>query len=82
MQLDNSKKLKEQLEISEWHLAKERGTLRSQGRLAKRVKDDFQMCVFVCVCEREKEREREREFVCVCVHEHTQVHMHTHEDTP
>ena len=50
MQLDNSKKLKEQLEISEWHLAKERGTLLSQGRLAKRVKDDFQMCVFVCVC--------------------------------
>jgi hypothetical protein len=45
MQLDNSmelKELKEQLAISHSQLAKERGTLVSQGKLEKRVKDDFQ----------------------------------------
>jgi predicted transcriptional regulator len=45
MQLENSKELKElkeQLAISHSQLAKERGTLVSQGNLAKRVKDDFQ----------------------------------------
>jgi hypothetical protein len=41
-QLENSKELKEQLEISLSQLAKERGTLVSQGKLEKRVKDDFQ----------------------------------------
>jgi hypothetical protein len=41
-QLENSKELKEQLEISLSQLAKEQGTLVSQGKLAKRVKDDFQ----------------------------------------
>ena len=45
MQLENSKELKElkeQLAISHSQLAKERGTLVSQGKLEKRVKDDFQ----------------------------------------